>query len=681
MWQRKISKNQTGVDSTSQTKRLRKFGLRFLVFLIILVSILYFLRPVAQADVQVDTSTVATATAHSYQRKTWHDGTRYWAAFLGGTTSMEFWYSADGTTWTQNTAATISGAAAVEGFAIEADSTNAYIIHDFGSTIAVQKADLYPGTSFKWAPQVTVWSGGTYDNPVIERNRAGKVRVMVKQDSAGNHSFLSKLSTGTNDVSSFGSEETVDAASANSNKFGTLVALDDQDMYAVWIDGTAIEGKKNTNGTWDVSPTSIATGVTGVTNNMSMVSNPTVDEAYLTYMVSGDTVEFKKYVDGTGWGSAVAIDSTTGGDYPTIAMDTNSKALYILWVRSDDIFYKKGVGPYASTDWDSGATTLVSTGTGNHYLSTASQEGGGKLHLIWTQGTGSPWSVRFESIEQTPPLPATLSAPAAGAISVSTQPQFQLSTTDGDSDFLRYEIIVYQSNCSTVVRTIDQNSSQTGWTGQDADSGNAYASGTMATHNYQTPALAFNTTYCWKGRAKDPSGSNTWGSYSATRTFTTNQTPAAPTLGQPANSATSVLILPEFRLSATDPDSSDYLQYWIDVCSTSDCSSIVRSICQTNSGTGVPGTCGSPSQTGWFSQSLQSVTAYASGQIAVHQYQPAALSANTQYWWRAYVIDPGGTNTWSSASAISTFTTGSATPTMVKVLGGTSILGGTKIAN
>ena len=157
-----------------------------------------------------------------------------------------------------------------------------------------------------------------------------------------------------------------------------------------------------------------------------------------------------------------------------------------------------------------------------------------------------------------------------------------------------------------------------------------------------------------------------------------NSTPSAPTLSQPASGQTGVSITPQFRMFATDVN-NDYLEYWIDVCSTSNCSSIVRSICQTNSGTGPPGTCASPSQTGWAGQSLQSATAYSSGQTAVHTYQTTALSANTQYWWRAYVIDPGGTNTWSSASSISTFTTALATQPNVNIGGGTTIYGGTTI--
>jgi hypothetical protein len=52
--------------------------------------------------------------------------------------------------------------------------------------------------------------------------------------------------------------------------------------------------------------------------------------------------------------------------------------------------------------------------------------------------------------------------------------------------------------------------------------------------------------------------------------------------------------------------------------------------------------------------------------MATYTYQTPALTGNTQYWWRAYAIDPGGTNTFGSASSIFSFTTEKpAAPTLV----------------
>ena len=268
-----------------------------------------------------------------------------------------------------------------------------------------------------------------------------------------------------------------------------------------------------------------------------------------------------------------------------------------------------------------------------------------------------------------PPAAPTLSYPGNNQLDVSLTPTFQLKTTDGTSDYTQYKIILYQSDCTTLIRTIDETVSQTGWSGQDAQTGSAYVTSnvlsgsTMASHTYQAPALSYNTQYCWKAAAIDPGGSNTFGSYTASQLFSTNVSPLAPTLVQPANAQTGTSLTPEFRMYTTDQD-NDYLKYKIDICTTSNCSIVLTTIDQTTS------------QAGWTGQSLQTGTAYSSGQTAIYTYQSTVLTANTQYWWRAYAIDPAGTNLFSSASSIGTFTTQTSATSNQAIIRGNVNIGG-----
>ena len=141
-----------------------------------------------------------------------------------------------------------------------------------------------------------------------------------------------------------------------------------------------------------------------------------------------------------------------------------------------------------------------------------------------------PRITTFTPPSNSAPNTPTLSTPASGATGISTTPSLTLSTTDVDSDYVRYRIYLYQSDCSTPVSgspfTQPSGLPQTGWSGQDAGPGSntAYAttpsSGTTATYAYQS-TLSNSTTYCWKADAIDPAGSNTYSSASATQTFTT----------------------------------------------------------------------------------------------------------------------------------------------------------------
>lgn len=122
----------------------------------------------------------------------------------------------------------------------------------------------------------------------------------------------------------------------------------------------------------------------------------------------------------------------------------------------------------------------------------------------------------------TKPAAPTFSAPSDGAQNVSTTPTLQLSTTDPESDEVRYQIQIDTVNTFTSanLQTFDQTTSQVGWTGQEQNGGTSYASGATASYAVQT-ALQPSTTYYLRGRAIDPSGANTFSNYSATRSFVT----------------------------------------------------------------------------------------------------------------------------------------------------------------
>ena len=123
----------------------------------------------------------------------------------------------------------------------------------------------------------------------------------------------------------------------------------------------------------------------------------------------------------------------------------------------------------------------------------------------------------------------SLDSPTDTAIDQSLTPALKTTATDADSDYLRYKIELCENLAMTTnCQTFDQTSSQTGWSGQDAESSTAYASGTQATYTVQS-SLDKNTTYYWRSYAIDPGGTNAWSSTQGTPYSFTTINPPAPT--------------------------------------------------------------------------------------------------------------------------------------------------------
>lgn len=119
--------------------------------------------------------------------------------------------------------------------------------------------------------------------------------------------------------------------------------------------------------------------------------------------------------------------------------------------------------------------------------------------------------------------------------------------------------------------------------------------------------------------------------------------PSAPTVTAPTTTSTGVAVKPVVTLSTTDGE-GDYIRYKIQVATNVGFTTGLQTFDET------------VSQTGWSGQNTQTSTAYTSGSTATYTLQ-TSLARKTVYYLRAYAIDPGGNNAWSSASSTITFTT------------------------
>ncbi len=250
----------------------------------------------------------------------------------------------------------------------------------------------------------------------------------------------------------------------------------------------------------------------------------------------------------------------------------------------------------------------------------------------------------------TPNIPS-LDLPNDGATYQSVTPILKTTATGSEATSLKYKIqictdVAMTQNC----QTIDQTSSQTGWSGQNALTSTAYSSGTQATYTIQS-ALTYNTTYYWRSYAYDPIGSGGWSNPQASpRSFTTNNdSPNIPTLDIPLDGATNQSAILSLKTTASDSD-LDNIKYKIQICTDVAMTQNCQTIDQTSS------------QTGWSGQNALTSTAYSSGTQATYTIQ-SALTYNTTYYWRSYAFNSIQGGLWSSTQVSpKSFTVGNSCP-------------------
>ncbi|MFA5392816.1 MAG: hypothetical protein WC306_04030, partial [Candidatus Paceibacterota bacterium] len=227
----------------------------------------------------------------------------------------------------------------------------------------------------------------------------------------------------------------------------------------------------------------------------------------------------------------------------------------------------------------SGAGQISANG-GNGAYNAGGAGGGGRVAISITYGNTFTGSVTTSSgtgynlgesgvmIMSFAPTPPVLSSPADGATYQMPKPVLKLSSTDADNDYLLYKIVIAEDpGFTTGVQTFDQTSSQAGWSGQNAEGGTSYTSGSTATYTIQEP-LNRDYVYYWKAFAKDPAGTGNWSSASATRSFTVGATVSltSPSGGESWTAGTAHNI----AWTAQGPFSSVKLSYSLDAGSNYD---------------------------------------------------------------------------------------------------------------
>jgi hypothetical protein len=180
----------------------------------------------------------------------------------------------------------------------------------------------------------------------------------------------------------------------------------------------------------------------------------------------------------------------------------------------------RSTGDYLTTP---GGSTITSS-TGNRFF---------QYRVIPTSSdyavSPSLVSLTVDYTGNSAPGTPTLDSPADAITNQTLTPALLTTATDTNSDYLRYKLqICTDSGMTTGCTTFDQTTSQTGWSGQNAQTSTAYSSGTQATFTVPSGLLSLNTTYYWRTYAIDPGGLNTFSGTQTPRSFTTYVTADPP---------------------------------------------------------------------------------------------------------------------------------------------------------
>lgn len=358
-------------------------------------------KPVQAAPNTVDTSTSAYASAagsssayHDYQRRTFHDGTNYWSFYYNGS-AIEYSYSSDGASWTS------AGTIAVNApyFSVWNNGTAVYVTYI--STGVKARSGTISGTTLSFGAEATVSSNALAMSSYISQDTSNFLWVTYATEDFTSEVYAVKSSSAS-DITAWGTATSLYSSDmVNTPKSPTIVPLTSGDMYATWSQdngsgGWTPYGKKYTSATtsWG-SAASLVSDLAAGTYYATIAADASANVHAVIVNGSSTKTWYKKYASGS-WGTAIELDSNTGNYYPTLSVNSSNGDLYAFWGRANAIYYKKGVSPYASGNWDVSATSLYSTGS-NKYLAASYNTTSTKVFLQWTNGTANPYSVYFDN--------------------------------------------------------------------------------------------------------------------------------------------------------------------------------------------------------------------------------------------------------------------------------------------
>jgi uncharacterized OB-fold protein len=364
------------------------------------------------------------ATAMSYQRKLFYDGTNFWSFFFDGKNTVHKYSSDNGVTWTR--LGTVFKTTGVNETSIWYDSANntVYAVGDTSTpsrNVMLQRGSVFPAAhNITWAESDSFALVSTYvtagKNAFICRDSNGYLWVVstnCSETGPSKYDLTVLRSNSTNNVSgwSFSGNMLSGSSNAANMKASIVPAGSGSVVWCVYNHAADISSRRY-DGAWQSKKT-LYSALTDFTDygpaSVLVDSHGVVHVVYGTGPVSGPdptpTIHYVKNNTGSDtYSMAVDLDVFIPSDvadyYPTISLDSSTNNLYVFWLRTDTTLVGKTVmgRKCVSGSWSNLTLSSDTTFAKRCLTSIYSVSGESKICWQWTQNTSSYLETRYDSL-------------------------------------------------------------------------------------------------------------------------------------------------------------------------------------------------------------------------------------------------------------------------------------------
>jgi len=380
----------------------------------------------------VQSSIGSAATAMSYQRKLFYDGTNFWSLYWDGSNTTYEYSSDGGQTWTN--LGKVFARDRMNEVSLWYDSANqiVYVVGDNATrsrVVYARQGTVNPGIpSISWGTEVTI--------PDVSTLQCADKNTFICKDSISGYIWVVSVSltqTSPSDkynarlmrsdnvgsLSGAWSQRTTilgGSGSSNGDILATLIPCTPGSGELIWViysyDG--IVESRTHDGTFISTSTTIYAAGASVLNTVNAPPSAVTDSNGVAHVIFGSGhmyagtwkahILYTYSLDVDEWSTPITLNASTlvaASSYahrsPTLSLDSSTGNLYAMWLEdtSNQVQIKKNV----SGTWTS--VSIPQNSYAKYYLTSIySAPGESYICCQWTQDTSGTYEVIFEKIPE-----------------------------------------------------------------------------------------------------------------------------------------------------------------------------------------------------------------------------------------------------------------------------------------